>query len=28
VQHTHRFVQDADAAIISHIEILASQIVR
>jgi hypothetical protein len=33
VQHTHRFVEDADAAIVSHIiishmKILASQIVR
>ena len=28
MQHTHRFVQHADAAILSHKEILASQIVR
>jgi hypothetical protein len=28
VQHTHRFVQHADAAILSHKEILTSQIVR
>ena len=28
VQHAHRFVQHADAAILSHREILASQIVR
>jgi hypothetical protein len=28
MQHTHRFVEHADAAILSHKEILASQIVR
>jgi hypothetical protein len=28
VQHTHRFVQHAYAAILSHKEILTSQIVR
>jgi hypothetical protein len=28
VQHTHRFVEHADSAILSHKEILPSQIVR